>query len=207
MAFSAACTVEQRPKSVRGIKGALEDRLAWSLPPTNVSSLPPWRRNTSRSPKVSVTSAMLREPSCATCGYLSMLTVCQSKFRSCSSQWNWVTPRKNGGVPFTAVRFVPGSSPNQMRWPSWLRGPSQIMSIARASRGVRQFVAGAVGAPQILAVALKWQVRGSSMMPSVTPSAASHAVTADAVVWLSFAAEIGPPSRSFVTICLHIMAV
>src|SRR5438132_13478034 len=57
MAFSAACTVEQRPKSVRGIKGALEDRLAWSLPPTNVSSLPPWRRNTSRSPKVSVTSA------------------------------------------------------------------------------------------------------------------------------------------------------
>jgi hypothetical protein len=28
MAFSAACTVEQRPKSVRGIKGALEDRLA-----------------------------------------------------------------------------------------------------------------------------------------------------------------------------------
>src|SRR5207249_8788887 len=28
MAFSAACTVEQRPKSVRGIKGAPEDRLA-----------------------------------------------------------------------------------------------------------------------------------------------------------------------------------
>jgi len=28
MALSAACTVEQRPKSVRGIKGALEDRLA-----------------------------------------------------------------------------------------------------------------------------------------------------------------------------------
>src|SRR5438445_13314746 len=31
--------------------------MSWSLPPTNVSSLPPWRRNTSRSPKVSVTSA------------------------------------------------------------------------------------------------------------------------------------------------------
>src|SRR5262249_60738608 len=28
MAFSAACTVEQRPKSVRSIKGALEDSLA-----------------------------------------------------------------------------------------------------------------------------------------------------------------------------------
>src|SRR5437867_11517929 len=28
MALSAACTVEQRPKSVRGIKGALEDCLA-----------------------------------------------------------------------------------------------------------------------------------------------------------------------------------
>src|SRR5262249_5199091 len=27
------------------------------------------------------TSAMLREPSCATCGYSSILTVCQSKFR------------------------------------------------------------------------------------------------------------------------------
>jgi len=96
---------------------------------------------------------------------------------------------------------VPRSSPNQILSPSALRGPSQIRSIASASPAVRQLVGGAVGAPQRLAVALNVQVLGSSMMPSVTPSAASHAATADAVVWLSLAAEIGPPARSFIAIC------
>jgi len=47
-----------------------------------------------------------------------------------------------------------------------------------ASCRLRQFVAGAVGSPQTFACALKWQVRGSSMMPSTTPSAASQAATA-----------------------------
>src|SRR5262249_38134513 len=102
---------------------------------------------------------------------------------SCSSQWNCVTPSANGLVPLSPVRLVPRSSPNQILLAlSKLRGPSQILSIAAASAAVRQLAAGAVGAPQMLAFALKVQVRGSSMMPSVTPSVASQAATAEALV-------------------------
>src|SRR6185503_8699659 len=104
--------------------------------------------------------------------------------------WNWVTPSANGTVPLSAGIAVPRSRPNQTLLPSPLRGPSQIRSIASASAAVRQLVAGAVAAPQMLAVALNAHVLGSSMMPSVTPSAASHAATAEAVVWFSFAAAI-----------------
>src|SRR6266567_808213 len=85
-----------------------------------------------------------------------MVTVFQSKLRSCSSQWNCVTPRKKGRVPLSEKHpngkqdppsWVPRSRPNQIFSPFAFRGPSQIMSIACASSGVRQLVAGAVGAP------------------------------------------------------------
>jgi hypothetical protein len=79
--------------------------------------------------------------------------------------------------------------------------------MASASAAVRQFAAGAVAVPQMFCLALNVQVRGSSMMPSVTPSLASQAATAEAVAWLSLAAEITPPTRSFMAISPHICAV
>ena len=63
------------------------------------------------------------------------------------------------------------------------------------------------GAPQMFALALNEQVRGSSSTPSTTPSFASHAATAEAVACDSLAAGIGPPTRSFITIWPHIWAV
>ncbi len=49
-----------------------------------------------------------------------------------------MTPRKNGFVPLSAGRLVPRSSPNQILLSLAFRGPSQILSIASASAGVRQ---------------------------------------------------------------------
>src|SRR5262249_12871506 len=124
---------------------------------------------------------MLREPSSATSGYSAIDTVFQSNVRSCSSQWNCVTPSANGLVPLSAGMLVPLSTPNQTLLPLALRGPSQILSIASASAGVRQLAAGAVSVPQTFAWALNEQVRGSSIQPSTTPSFPSQAATADAV--------------------------
>ena len=68
-----------------------------------------------------------------------------------------------------------------MRLPSALRGPSQ-MQVDRVGLGRVEAVGSRRrGAPQMLALALKVQVRGSSITPSMTPSSASHAATADAV--------------------------
>lgn len=72
-------------------------------------------------------------------------------------------PRTDGVGPFRLKNppsVVPRSRPNQIFLPCGLRGPSQIMSLACASAGVRQFSAGAVGIPQMFAVALNLQVRG-----------------------------------------------
>src|SRR5262249_23411126 len=97
--------------------------------------------------------------------------------------------------------------PNQILFARLLRGPSQILSIAAASAAVRQFCAGALTEPQIFAVALNVQVRGSSMMPSVTPSAASQALMAEAAVCASLAGAIDAPASCFIAIWPHICAV
>src|SRR3990172_5265155 len=126
---------------------------------------------------------MFLEPSWATCAYPSMSTVCQSNVRSCSFQWNCVTPRKNGVGPLSEKgppNWVPRSRPNQILLSLAFLGPSQILSIASASAAVKQFGVGAAGS-QIFALTLNLQLRGSSITPSGTPSAASHAKTADAV--------------------------
>src|SRR6185437_17160199 len=90
-------------------------------------------------------------------------------------------------------KSLPRSSGNQIRSPLALRGPSHILLTAVASDGVRQLgAAGAPGAPQMLALASKLQVRGSSMMPSAAPSLASQAATAACCTAASFAGEIAP---------------
>ena len=163
--------------------------------------------NSSSGFNVSVTSAMFLDPSCATCGYPESGTFVQSKLRSCSSQWNWVTPNAKGAGPSRMKKSLPRSSPNQILLSRTLRGPSQILSTAVASAAVRQADAGAVGRPQMLAVALNLHVRGSSMMPSTTPSAASQAWIADFWTWTSLAGSIAAPVNCFMAIWPHICAV
>src|SRR5262245_43074972 len=107
---------------------------------------------------------------------------------------------------------LPGSEWNQTLTPLALRGPSQILSIACACAGVRQF--GSAEVPPLAMqtalgslAALYLQTRGSSMMPSVTPSSASQAAVALLVAKFCLAVGITPPVRSFMTICPHICAV
>src|SRR5438477_1696635 len=166
-------------------------------------------------------SAMLREPASATCGYERplppRLTVFHladggAKLGSIKFHSNWVTPSVNGLGPSRMAKSLPRSSPNQIRLSCLLRGPSHILSTATASSAVRQFgAAGAVGSPQTLAFALKRQVRGSSMMPSTTPSFASQAAIADFCTATSLAGGITPlgdsPARSNMAIWPHICAV
>src|SRR5262249_20343459 len=193
----------------------------WSFAPTKVIIFPPRALKASSGPNVSVTSAMLREPASATCGYESplppRLTVFHlvdggAKLGSIRFHSNWVTPSVKGVGPSRMEKSLPRSSPNQMRLPCLLRGPSHILSTAVASAAVRQFgAAGAPGCPQMFALALKRQVRGSLMMPSVTPSFASQVAIADFCTATSLAGGMAPlgvsPASSNMAICPHIWAV
>src|SRR5260221_4483622 len=111
-----------------------------------------------------------------------MVSVCQSNVVLFSFHCIRGGLRMNGGFPLNPLSWVPRSTGNQILLPFAWRGPSQILSIAWAWAGVRQL--GSLEAPpfaeQISAgiLALNLQVRGSSMMPSVTPSLASQAAIA-----------------------------
>ena len=89
-----------------------------------------------------------------------------------------------------------------------LRGPSQILSMACASWRVRQLAAGAVG------VAADIGPGAESAGARIVDHAIGDAVVPRhrrqrprRVAWLSFAAEIGAPTRSFIAIWPHICAV
>src|SRR5579871_3855505 len=83
---------------------------------------------------------------------------------------------------------APRSNGYQTRSPRWFRGPSQMASTVAAWSASRQLgAAGAPGMPHTFALALNVHVRGSSITPSVTPSAASHAAMADALAALNCA--------------------
>ena len=177
--------------------------ISWSLPPTKVSSLPPLAEAVEIAEGVGdvgdVARARLRDRRVAVDGHGVPVEgpVMRVPVELGDAERERI-------VPLRLVSAVPRSRPYQTRLPSALCGPSQIMSIAIASLAFRQLAAGAVDAPQTLAVALNLHWRGSSRTPSVTPAIASHAATADAVAWFSLAAAIGPPVRSFMTTWPHI---
>src|SRR5205085_12126218 len=105
----------------------------------------------------------------------------------------------NGGALVTPA-LAPRPNGNQMRRPRSFLGPSQIRLTASASCGVRQFVVGAPGMPQMLFFALNVQARGSPSTPSVTPSCASQAATAEAFAAFIFACvSVAVPVISFCT--------
>src|ERR1700722_17712434 len=111
----------------------------------------------------------------------------------------------NGTFPSQKLKSVPRSIGNQILSPESLRGPSHMALTASASFGVRQFAIGVE--PQILAFALNVQVRGSSMMPSATPSFLSHAAIAAFCTAASFGAAMTSWAISYIAIWPHIWAV
>src|SRR5207247_9887369 len=107
-----------------------------------------------------------------------------------------------GLLPARAASGAPRSSPNHRRWPEAFVGPFQILRTASASCGVRQ-LAGSSPDLQTSARGSNEHFRGSPMIPSVTPSVASHAAMAALVTAASFAELIGPPAVLFMTTCGH----
>src|ERR1700746_1577339 len=102
--------------------------------------------------------------------------------------WKCAVAIGNGLLPARKLSGVPRSRPNQRRCPAVFVGPFQILRIASASLGVRQ--GGPSAVLQRRAPGSYVHFRGSLMMPSITPSLASHAATAALVVAASFAALI-----------------
>src|SRR5579862_1030207 len=98
----------------------------------------------------------------------------------------------NGEGASNPRKVVPRSRPNHSRSPSFgPGGPSQILLTALASWDVKQVEGFPV---QVRALALKWQARGSWIIPSLIPSSASQAASDALVAALSFATEIGAPT-------------
>src|SRR6266446_1915489 len=95
------------------------------------------------------------------------------------------------------LAMAPRPYDTQTFFPRSLCAPSIALSMACASRSLRQLgAAAAPGAPHILIAAGAWQVRGSLSSPSTTPSCASHWLIILVTVALVFPSVIVPPVSS-----------